>query len=603
MTTHLPQQIRNFSIIAHIDHGKSTLADRFIEHCGARDARNSDDQVLDSMELERERGITIKAQSVQLDYVSDSGQDYQFNLIDTPGHVDFGYEVSRALAACEGCLLVVDAVQSVQAQTIANCYQAIAENLEVMPVINKIDLPAAEPDRVKQDIEDMIGIDATDAVLVSARADIGIRDLMERIVREMPPPQGVADAPLKALIVDSWFDRYQGIVSLIRVVHGTVCKGDTVKFFRTEHSWHVEEIGVFRPKQSERERLCSGEVGYVIVGVKDISEVKVGDTLTHTKRPAKEFLPGFAKIQPLVFAGFFPTEPDGYESLKESLARLSLNDASLHYEKEVSQALGFGFRCGFLGMLHMEIVQQRLEREYALTIISTAPTVSYQILGNDGVLQEVRKPGDLPDPGKIAEIREPLVDVTIILPEQYVGSIITLCIQKRGQQRKLQYNGRHVSLEFTIPMSEVITDFFDRLKSLTRGYASFDYKPAGYQAGNLVRLDVLLNGERVDALSMIVHRRHTQHLGQELCRKMKDLIPRQMYDVAIQVAIGGRIISRSTTKALRKNVTGKCYGGDITRKRKLLDKQKAGKKRLKRIGHVEVPQEAFLAILKIESQA
>ncbi len=602
MTVHSPQQIRNFSIIAHIDHGKSTLADRFIEHCGALDARNPDEQVLDSMELERERGITIKAQSVQLDYVSDSGENYQFNLIDTPGHVDFGYEVSRALAACEGCLLVVDAVQGVQAQTIANCYQAIAENLEVLPVINKIDLTAADPEQVKQDIEEMIGIDATNAALVSARDGTGISDLMERVVRQLPPPQGVADAPLKALVVDSWFDRYQGVVTLVRVVQGVMCKGDTVKFFGTEHSYRVEELGVFRPKQSEKERLSSGEVGYVIAGVKDISEVRVGDTLTHKKFPAGELLPGFAKIQPLVFAGFFPVQSEDYERLRESLVKLALNDASLHYEKEVSQALGFGFRCGFLGMLHMEIVQQRLEREYLLKIISTAPTVSYQILGTNGALLEVRKPGDLPDAGMISEIREPLVDVSIILPEKYVGGVITLCIQKRGRQRKLQYTGRHVSLGFTMPMSEVIRDFFDRLKSVTRGYASFDYKPAGYQAGDLVRIDVLLNGERVDALSMIVHRKHTRHLAQELCRKMKDLIPRQLYDVAIQVAIGSRIISRSTTKALRKNVTGKCYGGDITRKRKLLDKQKAGKKRLKRIGHVEVPQEAFLSILKVESR-
>ncbi|MCP4407374.1 MAG: elongation factor 4 [Gammaproteobacteria bacterium] len=594
------EYIRNFSIIAHIDHGKSTLADRFIQHCGGLADREMAEQVLDSMDLERERGITIKAQSVSLNYAAKDGHTYQLNFIDTPGHVDFSYEVSRSLAACEGALLVVDASQGVEAQSVANCNTAIDQGLEVMPVLNKIDLPSADPDRVVQEIEEIIGIEATGAVLVSAKTGIGIVDLLEALIKQIPPPRGDTTQPLKALIVDSWFDSYVGVIALVRLVDGVLEPKQKIQAMSTGRVYQVEKVGVFTPKRKQCERLQAGGVGFVIAGIKDIDGAKVGDTFTLAKHPAAKALPGFEEAQPKVFAGLYPSSSDDYEGLREALERLRLNDSALQYEPETSQALGFGFRCGFLGMLHMEIVQERLEREYDLDLITTAPTVVYQIYTTNEEIVEIHNPADLPPVNKIAEIREPIINATILVPHEYVGAVITLCIEKRGVQQKLQYLGNQVSLVFDMPLSDVVLDFFDRLKSVSRGYASFEYHQARFEAASLVRVDILINGERVDALSLIVHRPNAQFRGRELAAKMKDIIPRQMFDVAIQAAIGSQIIARSTVKALRKNVTAKCYGGDITRKRKLLEKQKAGKKRMKQIGSVEIPQEAFLAVLQVD---
>ena len=594
------QHVRNFSIIAHIDHGKSTLADRFIQLCGGLSDREMDNQVLDSMDLERERGITIKAQSVSLKYTARSGEVYALNLIDTPGHVDFSYEVSRSLAACEGALLIVDAAQGVEAQSVANCYTAIDLDLEVVPVLNKIDLPSADPDRVKQEIEEIIGLDADDAVLVSAKTGEGIQDVLEELIKRIPPPRGDADAPLKVSIVDSWFDNYVGVVSLIRIVEGRLSRRDKIKVMSTGRHFQVEKLGTFTPKPLECEVLKAGDVGFLVAGIKDIDGAPVGDTLTLVNAPAAEPLPGFKMVQPNVFAGLYPVSSDDYENLRDALQKLRLNDAALHYEPETSEALGFGFRCGFLGMLHMEIVQERLEREYDLDLITTAPTVIYEVLDTGGKVMKIDNPASLPPVNQIEEIREPIIMANILVPQDYLGNVITLCMEKRGVQKDMQYLGSQVSLNYELPMSEVVLDFFDRLKSVSRGYASFDYHFLRFQAAPLVKLDVLINGERVDALSLIVHRDVSLPRGRSLTVKMKELIPRQMYDVAIQSAIGGQIIARTTVKALRKNVTAKCYGGDISRKRKLLEKQKAGKKRMKQFGKVEIPQAAFLAVLRVD---
>ncbi len=592
--------IRNFSIIAHIDHGKSTLADRFIEFCGGLERREMDAQVLDSMDIERERGITIKAQTAALHYKARDGQIYNLNLIDTPGHVDFSYEVSRSLAACEGALLVVDASQGVEAQTVANCYTAIEQGVEVVPVLNKIDLPAAEPERVIDEIEDIIGIDAQDAVRASAKNGIGIEDILETVIAKIPPPKGDPDAPLKALIIDSWFDNYVGVVMLVRVVDGKLKPKDKIRLMATGAEYLCEQTGVFTPKSHQLDSLGAGQVGFIIAGIKELKAAKVGDTITLANKPATEPLPGFKEIKSQVFAGLYPIESHDYDALRDALEKLQLNDASLQFEPEVSQALGFGFRCGFLGLLHMEIIQERLEREFDMDLITTAPTVVYQVLQKDGQLIEVENPSKLPELSKIEEIREPIITATILVPQDYVGSVMTLCNNKRGVQRNMQYMGRQVMLTYDMPMNEVVMDFFDKLKSTSRGYASLDYDFKEFQAADLVKLDILVNGERVDALSLIVHRQSAQHRGRELAAKMRELIPRQMFDVAVQAAIGANIIARETVKALRKNVLAKCYGGDITRKKKLLEKQKAGKRRMKQVGNVEIPQEAFLAILKVE---
>ncbi|MEE3239928.1 MAG: translation elongation factor 4 [Pseudomonadota bacterium] len=594
-------RIRNFSIIAHIDHGKSTLADRFIQVCGGLEAREMSEQVLDSMDIERERGITIKAQSVTLDYQARDGNSYQLNFIDTPGHVDFSYEVSRSLAACEGALLIVDAAQGVEAQSVANCYTAIDQGLEVLPILNKMDLPQVEPERVAQEIEDIIGIDATDACKVSAKSGIGIDDALERIVRDIPPPEGDTEAPLQALIIDSWFDNYLGVVSLVRVLHGRLKVRDKVMALSQERVHIVDQVGIFTPKRQATKELAAGEVGFVVAGIKDIQGAPVGDTLTHAKQQGIEPLPGFKQVQPKVYAGLFTVSSDDYETFREALAKLTLNDASLFYEPESSDALGFGFRCGFLGMLHMEIIQERLEREYNLDLITTAPTVVYEVLTVSGETIAVDNPSKLPDIGLIDQMREPIVRANILVPQDYLGNVITLCVEKRGTQIDMQFLGKQVSLVYEIPMNEVVLDFFDRLKSCSKGYASLDYQFERFDTAKLVRLDVLINGERVDALAIIVHRDLAELRGRSLVEAMKSLIPRQMFDVAIQAAIGGHIIARQTVKALRKNVTAKCYGGDITRKKKLLEKQKAGKKRMKQVGSVEIPQSAFLAVLKVDS--
>lgn len=593
------KNIRNFSIIAHIDHGKSTLSDRFIQYCGGLEQREMEAQVLDSMDLERERGITIKAQSVSLDYKARNGEIYHLNFIDTPGHVDFSYEVSRSLAACDGALLVVDASQGVEAQSVANCYTAIDLNLEVVPVLNKIDLPAADPERVCQEIEDIIGIDASDAVRVSAKTGIGIEDLLEQLVERIPPPKGDPDAPLKALIIDSWFDNYLGVVVLVRVVDGEIRKKQKIRFMSAGRDFQVERVGVYTPKTKDLEMLRAGEVGFMISGIKEITAAKVGDTITDAQKPADTPLAGFKEIQPRVFAGLFPIESDQYENLREALSKLKLNDSALFYEPETSQALGFGFRCGFLGMLHMEIVQERLEREYNLELISTAPTVVYEVEQTNGEIVFIHSPAEMPVVNKIKEIREPIIRGTILTPQEYLGNIITLCIEKRGVQKNMQYMGNQVSLTFELPLAEVVMDFFDRLKSVSRGYASFDYAMERFDPAPMVRVDILVNGEKVDALALMIHRDFAQARGRQLVDKMKDLIPRQMYEVAIQAAIGSNIIARSTVKAMRKDVLAKCYGGDVSRKRKLLEKQKEGKKRMKQVGSVEIPQEAFLAVLKV----
>ncbi len=592
--------IRNFSIIAHIDHGKSTLADRFIQLCEGLSAREMSAQVLDSMDIERERGITIKAQSVTLDYHARDGKSYQLNFIDTPGHVDFSYEVSRSLAACEGALLVVDAAQGVEAQSVANCYTAIEQGLEVMPVLNKIDLPQAEPERVAQEIEEIIGLDATDAVCCSAKSGLGVEDVLERLIVEIPPPQGDVDAPLQALIIDSWFDNYLGIVSLVRVTQGTLRKGNKMMVKSTGLSHVVDGVGIFTPKRKETGVLRAGEVGYVVAGIKEIKGAPVGDTLTLSKTPDVDSLPGFQKVKPQVYAGLFPVSSEDYESFRDALGKLTLNDASLFYEPESSDALGFGFRCGFLGMLHMEIIQERLEREYDLDLITTAPTVIFEVAMKDGSVMMVDNPSKLPDPARMEEMREPIVRANILVPQEHLGNVITLCTEKRGLQKDMQFTGSQVSLTYELPMNEVVLDFFDRLKSVSRGFASLDYSFERFQAANLVRLDILINGEKVDALALIVHKDNAAVKGRLLTEKMKEIIPRQMFDVAIQSAIGGQVIARKTVKALRKNVTAKCYGGDVSRKRKLLEKQKAGKKRMKQVGRVEIPQEAFLAVLKVD---
>ena len=596
------QHIRNFSIIAHIDHGKSTLADRFIQRCGGLSDREMEAQVLDSMDLERERGITIKAQTAALSYKARDGQTYQLNLIDTPGHVDFSYEVSRSLAACEGALLVVDASQGVEAQTVANCYTATEQGVEVVPVLNKIDLPSADPERVKTEIEDIIGIDAEHAILTSAKTGIGVEDCLEAVISRIPPPKGDPAGPLKALIIDSWFDNYVGVVMLVRVVDGMLRPKDKVLLMSSGASHLCEQVGVFTPKSVVREKLSAGEVGFIIAGIKELAAAKVGDTVTLADRPAKVPLPGFKEIKPQVFAGLYPVESNQYDALRDALTKLQLNDSSLRFEPETSQALGFGFRCGFLGLLHLEIVQERLEREYDMDLITTAPTVIYQILMKDGTIEAIENPSRLPDPSKIEEIREPIIIATMLLPQEYVGSVITLCNQKRGSQKNMQYMGRQVMLTYEMPLNEVVMDFFDKLKSVSRGYASLDYEFEEFRASDLVKLDILINGDKVDALSLIVHRLNSQYRGRELAAKMRELIPRQMFDVAVQAAIGSHIIARENIKALRKNVLAKCYGGDISRKRKLLEKQKAGKKRMKQVGNVEIPQEAFLAILQVESK-
>ena len=592
--------IRNFSIIAHIDHGKSTLADRLIERTGGLSSREMGAQVLDSMELERERGITIKAQTAALKYQARDGREYDLNLIDTPGHVDFSYEVSRSLSACEGALLVVDASQGVEAQTVANCYTATELGVEVVPVLNKIDLPSAAPERVIQEIEDVIGIHATDAIRCSAKTGEGIDDVLEAVIARIPPPRGDPAAPLKALIIDSWFDNYVGVVMLVRVVDGVLKPKDRIKLMATGALHLVEQVGVFTPKSVARESLSAGGVGFVVSGIKDLKDAKVGDTVTHAERPAAAALPGFKEIQPQVFAGLYPVESNQYEALRDALAKLQLNDSSLRYEPETSQALGFGFRCGFLGLLHLDIVQERLEREYDMELITTAPTVVYQVLLKDGTVIEIENPSRLPDPSKIEEIREPIITATILMPQEYVGPVITLCTQKRGVQVNMQYVGRQVILTYDLPLNEVVMDFFDKLKSNSRGYASLDYEFKEFRAGDLVRLDILINGDKVDALSLIVHRETARYRGRELASRMRSLIPRQMFDVAVQAAIGSDVVARENIKAMRKNVLAKCYGGDITRKRKLLEKQKAGKKRMKQVGNVEIPQEAFLAILQVE---
>ena len=593
------QHIRNFSIIAHIDHGKSTLADRFIQRCGGLAEREMEAQVLDSMDLERERGITIKAQTAALRYEARDGSIYHLNLIDTPGHVDFAYEVSRSLAACEGALLVVDASQGVEAQTVANCYTATEQGVTVVPVLNKIDLPSAEPERVIEEIEDIIGLPAHDAILASAKTGEGVDDILEAVIARIPPPTGDPAAPLQALIIDSWFDNYVGVVMLVRVMEGTLKPRDKIRLMVTGATYNCEQVGVFTPKSVARDSLSAGEVGFIIAGIKELKAARVGDTVTLATRPAAAPLPGFKDVKPQVFAGLYPVETNQYEGLRDALEKLKLNDASLHYEPEVSQALGFGFRCGFLGLLHMDIVQERLEREYDMDLITTAPTVVYQVLTRDGIVVEIENPSKLPDPSKIEEIREPIITATILMPQDYVGPVLTLCTEKRGVQRNMQYVGRQVLLTYELPMAEVVMDFFDKLKSVSRGYASLDYEFKEFRAADVVKLDILINGERVDALSVMVHRSVANYRGREVASKMRSLIPRQMFDVAVQSAIGAQIIARETIKALRKNVLAKCYGGDITRKKKLLEKQKAGKKRMKSVGSVEIPQEAFLAILQV----
>ncbi|PRY03262.1 MULTISPECIES: translation elongation factor 4 [unclassified Paraburkholderia] len=594
--------IRNFSIIAHIDHGKSTLADRIIQICGGLSDREMESQVLDSMDLERERGITIKAQTAALTYKARDGQVYNLNMIDTPGHVDFSYEVSRSLSACEGALLVVDASQGVEAQTVANCYTAIELGVDVIPVLNKIDLPAANPENAIAEIEDVIGIDATDATHCSAKTGLGVEDVLEALIAKVPPPKGDPEAPLQALIIDSWFDNYVGVVMLVRIVNGTLRPKDKIRMMATGAQYPVEHVGVFTPKSKNLESLSAGQVGFIIAGIKELAAAKVGDTVTLVNRPAAEPLPGFKEVKPQVFAGLYPVEANQYDALRDSLEKLKLNDASLMYEPEVSQALGFGFRCGFLGLLHMEIVQERLEREFDMDLITTAPTVVYEVLQRDGTTIMVENPAKMPEPSKIEEVREPIVTVNLYMPQDYVGSVITLCTQKRGTQINMQYHGRQVQLTYEIPMGEVVLDFFDRLKSISRGYASMDYEFKEYRAADVVKVDMLINGDKVDALSVIVHRSQSQYRGREVASKMRELIPRQMYDVAIQATIGANIIARENIKALRKNVLAKCYGGDISRKKKLLEKQKAGKKRMKQVGSVEIPQEAFLAILRVEDK-
>jgi GTP-binding protein LepA len=593
------QNVRNFSIIAHIDHGKSTLADRFIQRCGGLSEREMGEQVLDSMDLERERGITIKAQTAALTYTGRDGRTYELHLIDTPGHVDFAYEVSRSLAACEGALLVVDASQGVEAQTVANCYTAIEQGVEVVPVLNKIDLPVAEPERVIAEIEDIIGIDASDAVRVSAKTGEGVDDVLEAVIARIPPPQGDPEAPLQALVIDSWFDNYVGVVMLVRLMQGTLKPKDRILLMATGAAYTCEQVGVFTPKAVARDELEAGDVGFVVAGIKELKGARVGDTVTLAARPAKEPLPGFKEVKPQVFAGLYPVEANQYEALRDALEKLQLNDASLRYEPEVSQALGFGFRCGFLGLLHMDIVQERLEREYDMDLITTAPTVVYQVLLRDGTVTDIENPAKLPDLSRVEEIREPIITTTILMPQEYVGPVLTLCTEKRGVQKNMQYVGRQVMLIYELPLAEVVMDFFDRLKSVSRGYASLDYEFKEFRATDVVKLDILINGERVDALSVMVHRTNAQYRGREVVAKMRKLIPRQMFDVAIQAAIGAQIIARESVKALRKNVLAKCYGGDVTRKRKLLEKQKAGKKRMKAVGSVEIPQEAFLAILRV----
>ena len=594
------QRIRNFSIIAHIDHGKSTLADRIIHLCGGLSEREMEAQVLDSMDIERERGITIKAQTAALQYTARDGAVYNLNLIDTPGHVDFSYEVSRSLSACEGALLVVDASQGVEAQTVANCYTAIDLGVEVLPVLNKIDLPSAMPESASQEIEDVIGIDASDAIRASAKTGQGVEDILEAIIARIPPPQGDAEAPLKALVIDSWFDNYVGVVMLVRVVDGMLRPKDKIRLMATGAAYLCEQVGVFTPKAVQRDSLSAGEVGYIISGIKELQAAQVGDTVTLADKPAATPLPGFKEIKSQVFAGLYPVEANQYDALRESLEKLKLNDASLHYEPEVSQALGFGFRCGFLGLLHMEIVQERLEREFDQDLITTAPTVVYEVVMRDGTVVPVENPAKLPETTKVEEIREPIITITVFVPQEYLGNVITLCNQKRGNQIDMTYHGRQVQLVYEMPMAEVVMDFFDKLKSVSRGYASLDYEFKEFRAADVVKLDVLINGDKVDALSMIVHRANSVYRGRELASKMRSLIPRQMYDVAIQAAIGSNIIARENVKALRKDVLAKCYGGDITRKRKLLEKQKAGKKRMKQVGSVEIPQEAFLAVLRMD---
>lgn len=599
----VPQEnIRNFSIIAHIDHGKSTLADRLIQLCGGLSEREMKSQVLDSMDIERERGITIKAQSVTLFFKSKNGKTYQLNFIDTPGHVDFSYEVSRSLFACEGALLVVDAAQGVEAQTVATCYTALNENLEVLPVLNKMDLPQADPDKVKKEIEEIIGIDAQDALPVSAKSGLGISELIEQLIEKIPAPQGDADAALQALIIDSWFDSYLGVVSLVRVKQGTLKVGDKIRVMSTGRDHLVDGVGIFTPKRHPLPQLVAGEVGYVVANIKDIFGAPVGDTLTLTKKPAEQPLPGFKKVKPQVYAGMFPISADDYEAFREALSKLRLNDAALFYEPENSTALGAGFRCGFLGLLHMEIVQERLEREYDMDLITTAPTVVYELLMKNGETIYIDNPSQLPDVSTFAELREPIAEVNILTPQEYVGNVMTLCMERRGIQKKMSYVGNQVSLQYMIPLSEVVSDFFDRLKSISRGFASLDYSFDHFEEADLVKLDILVNGDKVDALASIVHRDHAHTRGGEVAERLREIIPRQMYDIALQAAIGGKIVARSTVKALRKNVTAKCYGGDVSRKKKLLEKQKKGKARMKQIGKVAIPQDAFLAVLRADKK-
>jgi len=598
----MQELIRNFSIIAHIDHGKSTLADRFIQQCGGLADREMEAQVLDSMDLERERGITIKAQTAALTYTARDGKTYRLNLIDTPGHVDFSYEVSRSLAACEGALLVVDASQGVEAQTVANCYTAIEQGVEVLTVLNKVDLPSAEPERVIAEVEDIIGIPASDAVRCSAKTGLGVEDVLEAVVKHVPPPGGDPDAPLKALVIDSWFDAYVGVVMLVRVMDGRLRPKDRIRLMAAGAEYGCEQVGVFTPKSLPRESLSAGEVGFVIAGIKDLKHAKVGDTITLAARPAEAALEGFKEIQPQVFAGLYPVESHDYDSLRDALTKLQLNDASLRFEPETSQALGFGFRCGFLGLLHLDIIQERLEREFDQDLITTAPTVEYEVVMKDGSTVVVENPSKLPETTRILEIREPIITATILVPDEFLGNVITLCNQKRGQQLDMRYLGRQVMIKYDLPLNEVVMDFFDKLKSTSRGYASLDYEFKEFRPADLIKLDILVNGEKVDALSLIVHRASSQYRGRELAAKMRELIPRQMFDIAVQAAIGSHIIARETIKALRKNVLAKCYGGDISRKRKLLEKQKAGKKRMKQVGNVEIPQEAFLAILQVDGK-
>ncbi|PPC86494.1 MAG: elongation factor 4 [Methylotenera sp.] len=596
------KNIRNFSIIAHIDHGKSTLADRIIHLCGGLADREMEAQVLDSMDIERERGITIKAQTAALQYKADDGEIYQLNLIDTPGHVDFSYEVSRSLSACEGALLVVDASQGVEAQSVANCYTALDLGVEVTAVLNKIDLPSADPERVKQEIEDVIGVDASDAVLCSAKTGLGVRDVLEAVIKKVPPPVGDVTKPLKALVIDAWFDNYVGVVMLVRVIDGVLKPKDKIRLMATHAEFLCEQVGVFTPKSLQKSALSAGEVGFIIAGIKELASAKVGDTVTLATKPAAEPLAGFKEVKPQVFAGLYPTESNQFEALRTALEKLSLNDASLLFEPENSTALGFGFRCGFLGLLHMEIVQERLEREYDMDLITTAPTVVYELMLKDGTVQQIENPSRLPDMSRIEEIREPVINVNLLMPQDYVGPVMTLCNGKRGIQKNMQYMGRQVMLSYEMPLNEVVLDFFDKLKSVSRGYASMDYEFLEFRAADLVKLDIMVNGERVDALSLIVHRANSRYRGGQVAEKMRELIPRQMFDVAIQASIGATIIARETVKAMRKNVIAKCYGGDVSRKRKLLDKQKEGKKRMKQVGNVEIPQEAFLAILRVEDK-